>query len=167
MAHMNQLLGDSKLFWDRVQWSDGCWLWRLSCDQHGYGRYASGSRVCGAHRIAWMLANKSDIPSGLVIMHRCDTPRCCNPAHLRLGTQDENIADRERKGRSAVGRQARFPRPDTAKITGGVSVSEKLGLASPRSRRTDRSLSECLDEALRKKAARDAKRRARIPAAGI
>jgi predicted amino acid dehydrogenase len=37
------------------------------------------------------------------VLHRCDTPRCCNPAHLFLGTQLDNIADATAKGRVAQG----------------------------------------------------------------
>jgi hypothetical protein len=57
-----------------------------------------------AHRIAWMLSNQHPIPDGMVVMHRCDNPRCCRPDHLLVGTQAENIADRVAKGRSARGR---------------------------------------------------------------
>lgn len=32
-------------------------------------------------------------------MHTCDNPPCCNPAHLRCGTQKENIEDKYTKGR--------------------------------------------------------------------
>lgn len=41
--------------------------------------------------------------SGLVLLHTCDERACVNPHHLRLGTQNENIRDRDRKGRQASG----------------------------------------------------------------
>jgi hypothetical protein len=40
------------------------------------------------------------IPSGHVIMHTCDNKKCCNPAHLKLGTQKENIHDMITKDRT-------------------------------------------------------------------
>ena len=36
-----------------------------------------------------------------VVMHICDNPRCFNPTHLKLGTQQENIEDRQNKNRNA------------------------------------------------------------------
>ena len=48
---------------------------------------------------------RGDIPDRMLVMHRCDNPKCINPKHLTLGTQGDNIRDRDRKGRSnrAVG----------------------------------------------------------------
>jgi HNH endonuclease len=78
----------------------GCWLWTGALNDHGYG-WMSTTRKDGpdrAHRIAWRLF-KGPIPEGLYVLHRCDTPRCVNPNHLFLGTQTDNNADKEAKGR--------------------------------------------------------------------
>jgi hypothetical protein len=70
----------------------GCLLW-------GPGnRSVYGAVSIGAHRLAWEIAN-GPIPRGLQVLHRCDTPRCCNPDHLFLGTQFDNMVDMHRKGR--------------------------------------------------------------------
>jgi hypothetical protein len=57
------------------------------------------SKRVGAHRAAWMEANDAEIPKGKVVMHSCDNPKCINPAHLRLGSQSENLLDCSAKGR--------------------------------------------------------------------
>ena len=56
-----------------------------------------------AHRAAWEVAN-GPIPDGegwhgTVVLHTCDNRLCCNPAHLRLGTQADNVRDMDAKGR--------------------------------------------------------------------
>lgn len=51
-----------------------------------------------AHRLAFQLV-KGPIPEGLSILHSCDNPPCCNPAHLTAGTTKENVQDAISKGR--------------------------------------------------------------------
>jgi len=88
-------------FWDKVDKSDGCWLWTAALNPDGYGRFVvqmSPQKVRGAHRVAWELMNGA-IPNGLSVLHQCDTPACVNPEHLFLGTQQDNVADMVAKGR--------------------------------------------------------------------
>jgi hypothetical protein len=78
----------------------GCWIWTAATSNKGYGVMGVGSsRVMLAHRIAWTLYN-GEIPAGLRVLHKCDTPACVNPSHLFLGTQRDNVHDMQRKGRS-------------------------------------------------------------------
>jgi len=71
-------------------------------NRDGYGQYGTEPhRGRLAHRIAWRETN-GPIPEGMVVMHICDNPACINLDHLRLGTQGENIADRDRKRRRHV-----------------------------------------------------------------
>src|SRR5690606_16553019 len=58
-----------------------------------------------AHRVSWVVW-RGDVPSGMNICHRCDTPSCINPEHLFLGTQLENIADMLRKRRNQYGERS-------------------------------------------------------------
>lgn len=108
-------------FWSKVDRSggpDACWLWTANRNRNGYGTLKVGSRrdatrrTMLAHRKAWELM-RGQIPPGSCVLHRCDNPPCCNPAHLFLGTQADNLADMHAKGRGRgpVGRRnsrARF-----------------------------------------------------------
>jgi len=40
---------------------------------------------------------KGPIPNGMQICHTCDTPDCCQPDHLFVGTSQDNIVDKFRK----------------------------------------------------------------------
>lgn len=93
-------------FWSQVDPTGACWLWTGQRYARGYGRYPHPqTHVWGyAHRLAYELTH-GPIPGGLVVRHKCDNPPCVNPQHLELGTQLDNIADRDRRGRTARGDQ--------------------------------------------------------------
>lgn len=114
------LAGDRRRFWAKVRRADAdaCWLWVASAFKGGYGQFTAMSAGGDsrkqvhlyAHRVAWIVTH-GDIPQGMCVLHRCDTPKCCNPDHLFLGTQDDNMKDAARKGRLSV------PRPSRHKVT--------------------------------------------------
>ena len=82
---------------------DECWLWtRCRCGNNGYGVITWDGRKQAAHRVAWQIAC-GPIPDGLSVLHACDNPVCCNPAHLFLGTHIDNMADMKAKGRGRSG----------------------------------------------------------------
>lgn len=80
----------------------GCWLWTMSGYSSGYGKmqYNRSGKVTTecAHRYSWRVHN-GEIPAGLLVLHKCDTPPCVNPRHLFLGSQAANMADMVQKGR--------------------------------------------------------------------
>lgn len=76
----------------------GCWEWTASKMGNGYGKMYFNQGWTGAHRASYTL-HKGLIPIGFCVLHRCDNPPCVNPEHLFLGTQLDNIADMNRKGR--------------------------------------------------------------------
>ena len=101
---MATLLRDRRPFWDRVNRDSllDCWEWQGPKTPEGYGIASHSGRPMNAHRAAWILTN-GEPPRGAVIRHDCENPPCCNPAHLRLGTHADNIADKVSRGRQARG----------------------------------------------------------------
>lgn len=87
-------------FWDNVDISDidSCWNWKRATSQHGYGRISHKLKY--SHRLAWV-KTFGEIPEGMHVLHKCDNPLCCNPNHLFLGTHQDNMRDRNKKGRCA------------------------------------------------------------------
>lgn len=77
---------------------DDCWPFKCTAS-YRYGNLCLGYRQLYAHRIAWALAHKRD-PGKMLVCHTCDNPRCCNPAHLFLGTDADNMRDMHAKGRA-------------------------------------------------------------------
>ena len=92
----------TKLFLSHVDIGapDECWEWKLHRGSDGYGHVRYNSIEQYAHRVSWTIAN-GPIPEGMYVCHKCDNPPCCNPNHLFLGTQADNMRDAIEKGRTA------------------------------------------------------------------
>ena len=95
--------------WKRIEKGpeNACWMWQGVVNKGGYGVIQFGAArnrsSTTAHRAVY-----ASLHGGLpclspddVVMHTCDEPRCCNPAHLALGTAQLNMMDCIEKGRSA------------------------------------------------------------------
>lgn len=81
---------------------DECWPWTAGLFSNGYGQFRVGRRKVRAHR-AYFEKVVGPVPAGKILCHSCDNPRCCNPAHLRVGTHGDNAADRSARGRDGRG----------------------------------------------------------------
>lgn len=88
------------IFWSKVdiKGSNECWPYKEGKNEDGYGTFKAKDGHVRAHRYSYELTY-GPIDSGKVILHECDNPPCCNPLHLKQGTQAQNIYDMVEKKR--------------------------------------------------------------------
>jgi HNH endonuclease len=102
--------GDEARFWNKVQKltePDSCWIWIGAEDKNGYGKFkvsSNGKDIhIRAHRYSWELFIGRKTSSKFLLCHHCDNPRCVNPHHLFLGTNQDNADDCVSKQRHGFG----------------------------------------------------------------
>lgn len=93
---------DEKRFWNLVNKTEGCWLWKGSPNSFGYGRFWLGDASYLTHRLSYLM-HIGPVEDGLFVLHRCDVPACVNPKHLWKGTKDNNSKDMVKKKRHKFG----------------------------------------------------------------
>lgn len=96
--------------WENVRKGsdEDCWPWLGWTNEHGYGRVEIDGKSYYAHRVIYQLAYPGSIKKAApkdrtasgFLRHRCDNPICCNPNHLLIGTQLDNMRDKVERGRS-------------------------------------------------------------------
>ena len=103
-------------FWSRVDRAgpSECWPWTARRSPGGYGVFRLPVAYARANRMAFLLSGGRFSPEAPICLHSCDRPECCNPAHLRAGSNADNIRDREERDRSAKGiRNGAHTHPDS------------------------------------------------------
>jgi hypothetical protein len=101
-----------KRLWGRSEHKpSGCIVFTGSTNAGGHGQIHYNGRNRRTHTVSWELSN-GPIPDGMQVNHHCDNPPCINPEHLYLGTQSQNMADMNARGRNVLGSQT-----GTAKLT--------------------------------------------------
>jgi hypothetical protein len=100
LADINIYTNKVQHFWSRVKIADeqSCWLWEGATNKFGYGVVKIFGKTRRAHCVAYEFTHKISV-IGFVVRHTCDNPSCCNPNHLALGTNADNMADKVLKGR--------------------------------------------------------------------
>jgi AraC-like DNA-binding protein len=98
-------------------------LWTGGSTSRGYGIAHIDRRNVYAHRLAWafgLLGERHGAmpPPEVVIRHRCDVPRCCNPEHLQAGSHADNARDAVERGRLARG-DAHYSRKHPERLARG------------------------------------------------
>ncbi len=102
------------LYVDRVSDDNGCWIWNGARQKRfRYGTFGIKDKMYLSHRVSYML-HKGEIPEMSHVLHTCDVPYCVNPEHLFLGNHQDNMDDKERKGR---GNQCKGQANGNAKLT--------------------------------------------------
>ena len=102
-------------FWSKVDKSGDCWEWKAYRDKDGYGNISIDNKTIRAHRVSWELEN-GKINGELQCLHKCDNPPCVNPAHLFLGTNQDNVTDKVNKGRNPQGSQSKLSKLTDADV---------------------------------------------------
>jgi hypothetical protein len=88
-----------------------CREWRGGRSK-GYGIKWDKTRQKKTYVHRWVMAQIHgwEAIEGKVVMHVCDNPACYRYDHLRIGTQIDNISDRDTKGRHANTRKSKCPK---------------------------------------------------------
>ncbi len=112
-----------------------CWVWTgYTLKRYGRLRTKRGTPWVFAHRLAYMTAHGVDLPKEVLVLHHCDNPPCCNPAHLRPGTNAENHRDMEIRGRMQTGENHRKAARNAKALREAGYVKERRPPGRPKKR---------------------------------
>ena len=98
-----------KRFWSKVEIKskDDCWPWIAAKrkESEGYGAFYVDGKHRPAPRYALILSGVEYV-EGMLALHHCDNPSCCNPSHIYFGTIRDNENDKVKRNRRKGSKQA-------------------------------------------------------------
>ncbi len=127
-----------KRFWDKVDkngptaphMETPCWLWK-PCPSRNRGNFWLNGKYESASRVSYCLENEKSLDDikDIIIRHKCDNMKCCNPDHLLEGTPQDNINDMMERKRHA-------------KHTGKLKIPHYKGCKHQRARLNEEQVKE-------------------------
>lgn len=103
---------------------NGCWEWQGSLKRAGYGNMRYNGKLIGTHRLSIILDGR-EMPDGMCACHSCDNRACVNPAHLWVGSHQDNMNDAKHKKRFKSGSKNANSKLTTKKVLAIVAQSRK------------------------------------------
>lgn len=79
---------------------NSCWEFTGAKYQSGHGQIRRSRKCIRAHRWSYEHHYNVQLKDSDVVRHMCDNPACCNPLHLAIGTQADNMWDMTTRGRA-------------------------------------------------------------------
>lgn len=117
--------------WEKVDRSGDCWIWTAARNGYGYGMFYLNGRTVPAQRVSWELTN-GPWPANMHACHTCDNPPCVRPDHIFPGTNADNIADCNAKGRRGPYRTGKCRKGHVLEVVGVVKAGSGVRCAQCR-----------------------------------
>lgn len=126
--------------------ADGdCLVWQGTRNAKTYGRILVNGKIRGVHAVAYELAH-GPVPKGMVVRHACDNPPCLKLEHLLVGTQRDNMLDRQYPARDRNESSENYPTREMFSFYCDIDIMEYL---RDRRRRTGESIADQVRRVLR------------------
>ena len=122
-----------------------CWNWMGALNRGAKKQYGSikvNGKTVGAHRFSWEFYNNSKIPDGMLVMHKCDNPKCVNPSHLILGSHADNMKDMISKNRQSKGNDFVNRKPAKGSKNGLAKLTELQAMEIFKDNRKQREIAD-------------------------
>lgn len=107
---------------------NGCFIWSGYKNSSGYGVIRLNGRLHRVTRLVYQFTHRKKPDERDVVRHKCDNPACVNPAHLEIGSRNDNVQDMISRGRNLSGEKcpwAKFSRAQADEIRRRRSIGER------------------------------------------